>query len=153
MGFTVTDAVPGALTHYLVLQPTGGINTTPGSALILNNVSGSLVENVDLSFSAGAQGTGLVANSSMVTIQNVTATNRLTGINVTGSSDVQVLDAINGDIAVGTGAKLGIGTSPGQATITGNLTLNAGSIFSVDINGDTPGTQHDQVIVNGTVDD
>ena len=151
MGFTVTDAVPGALTHYLVLQPTGGINTTPGSALILNNVSGSLVENVDLSFSAGAQGTGLVANSSMVTIQNVTATNRLTGINVTGSSDVQVLDAINGDIAVGTGAKLGIGTSPGQATITGNLTLNAGSIFSVDINGDTPGTQHDQVIVNGTV--
>lgn len=41
--------------------------------------------------------------------------------------------------------------SPGIIT-TGNLTLRAGSTFAAELNGATPGTEADQVVVNGDAD-
>jgi hypothetical protein len=46
---------------------------------------------------------------------------------------------------------LAAGASPGQVSLTGNLTMNAGDILAVDIAGTTAGAQYDQWIVNGTV--
>jgi hypothetical protein len=43
------------------------------------------------------------------------------------------------------------GASPGCVTINGNLTLNAGDVLDIEIDGTTPCTQHDQFTVNGTV--
>ena len=43
------------------------------------------------------------------------------------------------------------GTSPGILTINGNLTLNPSSILDIELasNGGTPGTDFDQIVVNG----
>ncbi len=43
------------------------------------------------------------------------------------------------------------GAIAGSGTLNGNLTLNSGSALNVGINGDTPVTQHDQLVVNGAV--
>ena len=39
----------------------------------------------------------------------------------------------------------------GQITVNGSFLLNADASLAIDIAGNTPGTEHDQVIVNGTV--
>jgi len=67
------------------------------------------------------------------------------------SGEIAGQGTLNGNVAINGGGTLSAGTSPGTITINGNLTLNAGSNLVVDINGNTPGTQHDQVIVNGMV--
>src|SRR5207249_2109739 len=38
----------------------------------------------------------------------------------------------------------------GVLTVNNNVTFNAGSLFQVDINGTTAGTQYDQLTVGGT---
>lgn len=43
------------------------------------------------------------------------------------------------------------GNSPGIATTSGNYTLAAAATLQIEINGTSPGTQHDQVSVGGTV--
>src|SRR6185436_14129974 len=49
----------------------------------------------------------------------------------------------------GTG-KLSPGSSPGKF-FTGNIALNSGSLFAIELNGVTPGSLHDQLVVTGTV--
>ena len=49
------------------------------------------------------------------------------------------------------GATLGAGFSPGIIASAG-LTLTVGSILDVEVDGTTPGTQHDQYVVTGAVD-
>ncbi|MFZ2898092.1 MAG: right-handed parallel beta-helix repeat-containing protein [Saprospiraceae bacterium] len=43
------------------------------------------------------------------------------------------------------------GASPGCVTINGDFTLNTGDDLEMEIEGTTPCTQHDQIIVNGVV--
>jgi len=43
------------------------------------------------------------------------------------------------------------GNSPGCVTINGDYTLNAGDELEMEVEGTTPCTQHDQLIVNGVV--
>jgi nitrous oxidase accessory protein NosD len=47
---------------------------------------------------------------------------------------------------------LELGSSPGQVTINGNVTLDANDTLHMEINGLTAGSQYDQLVVNGTVD-
>lgn len=42
--------------------------------------------------------------------------------------------------------------SPAQVTVDGNVTLGAGDTLAVEIEGTTPVTQHDRLVVNGTLD-
>ena len=51
----------------------------------------------------------------------------------------------------GSGNHLRPGASPGTLTITGNLTLNSGTIFHAELNGNAPDTGHDQLAVTGIV--
>jgi fibronectin-binding autotransporter adhesin len=55
------------------------------------------------------------------------------------------------NIVVNSGATLGPGSSPGILFVTGNLTLNLGATYLVDLNGTAVGTQYDQTEVVGTV--
>jgi len=57
---------------------------------------------------------------------------------------------INGPVTANAGT-LNAGASPGCLTINGNLVMNSGSTLTAEIGGTTPCTQHDQLIVNGTV--
>lgn len=55
-----------------------------------------------------------------------------------------------GNLTVSSGGTLSPGNSPGILTVAGDLTLNAGSLTVMEIDGYTPGTQHDQINVSGT---
>lgn len=52
-----------------------------------------------------------------------------------------------GDVAVRSGGILSPGNSPALLTIGGNLVLDPGSRTVFEINGTTPGTEHDQIVV------
>jgi hypothetical protein len=60
--------------------------------------------------------------------------------------------AVSGAVTAQSGGTLAPGASPGILTINGDLALQAGSFLAVELNGATPGTQYDQLVVNGTVD-
>jgi hypothetical protein len=53
--------------------------------------------------------------------------------------------------AVGKGVTLSPGASPGQVTMTGNLTLDSDDTLAIEINGSNPATDFDNFVVNGAV--
>ena len=57
---------------------------------------------------------------------------------------------VNGPITVNSGGTVSPGTSPGILT-TGNVSFASGSSFVVEVNGATPGDDHDQLKVSGSV--
>jgi hypothetical protein len=59
--------------------------------------------------------------------------------------------AFGGATTVQSGGKLGIDGAVSVFTIDDNLVLSSGATYSVEINGTTAGTQHDQTVVNGAV--
>jgi autotransporter-associated beta strand protein len=59
--------------------------------------------------------------------------------------------AFGGATTVNNGGKLGIDGAVSVFTIDDNLVLSSGATYSVEINGTTAGTQHDQTVVNGAV--
>ena len=91
---------------------------------------------------------GTLTNTGTVQI-GTTAT--VTGvINTTGDGTVMGNGTVVGNVGFsGTGNTLRPGTSPGHLTVTGNLTLNAGTTYVAEVNGTTVGSQYDRVTVNG----
>ncbi len=89
-----------------------------------------------------SNGTLLVNGSLGDTAVTVASGATLGGSGTVGTSAVLNMLTVNGMLAPG--------TSPGTLTITDNLDLN-GSL-SMELNGTTAGTGHDQVVVNGAVD-
>ena len=64
-------------------------------------------------------------------------------------------DAAGTDVVIAsltTSGNLAPGASPGIFSVTGDHTLAANSIFTVEIGGTTPGTQHDQLSVSGSME-
>jgi hypothetical protein len=68
-------------------------------------------------------------------------------VRIVAGTYVENVDAVTG----GKSLIFAPGASPGCVTITGDLTLNAGDVLEIEIDGTTPCTQHDQFIVTGTV--
>jgi hypothetical protein len=54
-----------------------------------------------------------------------------------------------GGLIVTEDATLSPGASPGRLTVEGDLTLEAGSYFEVELNGLTAGTEYDQLVLGG----
>ncbi len=76
-------------------------------------------------------------NSGLITVQNLAT--------LGGTGRV-------GAVKVLTGGILAPGMSPGVLSAHGNVTLEGGSVFSVELNGLTPGTQYDQLhVVSGSL--
>jgi|GEM_PF-1669801 len=48
------------------------------------------------------------------------------------------------------GGGISPGTSPGQLTVSENVTLESSQSFVAELNGITPGTEHDQLVMTGT---
>ncbi|MCB0524017.1 MAG: HYR domain-containing protein [Saprospiraceae bacterium] len=98
------------------------------------------------------------ANTNFIKVEVTAGTWTMQNDNTSASSGY-ILDGgkiggsgtVNGNVTCSNGGGLAPGASPGCITINGNLTLNAGTSFEVDIEGNTPCTEHDQTIVNGTV--
>jgi autotransporter-associated beta strand protein len=58
--------------------------------------------------------------------------------------------SVRGNLTVNNSAAVAPGNSPGTLSVFGNVTLNSGSAFNVELNGTAPGTGYDQLVVSGT---
>src|SRR5262249_41426010 len=70
-------------------------------------------------------------------------------VNVGPSGVVKGTGTIAGRISLVSGSTLAPGTSPGILTVTGAVAMAAGTNFSVQLNGNTAGTGHSQLNLNG----
>ncbi|MEM1159022.1 MAG: autotransporter domain-containing protein [Verrucomicrobiota bacterium] len=136
----------GTSNALLSTEVTGGIN----SGATTHTVNGSLAKDgtgtwtIDQNLTVGSGttvngGTLLIAGGSTLTSDVIVGGGTLGGIG-----------NIGGNVTINAGGMLAPGTSPGILNITGNFTLNAGSTSNFELNGITPGSGHDQVVVTGT---
>ncbi len=136
---------------------------------ILNNAALQFNNPTNSTFTGDISGTGSLLKLGTSTL-TLTGTHTYTGtttINsgtllVNGSTDAASAVSVNntgtlggsgtvaGPVSVASGGTISPGNSPGILN-TGEVSHVAGSNFAVEVNGDTPGTQYDQLVVTGTV--
>ena len=144
------DSVALATIQLQTFTLTVGDNST--SHTLAGGVSGAgglIKQGADTLILAGTNSfTGTTTiNAGTLLVNGTTSSNTIvnTGAVLGGNGTVA------GTVTVASGGTLAPGNSPGIIN-TGNLTLVAGSTFAVEVNGPTPGSEADEVIVTGTVD-
>ena len=129
-----------------VNETAGLITIAPGSTLASTgtvSIAGTLQGSTGGALNAAGQivavtSTGtLDVNGGIVTAATVLNSGLLKGLGTVSAN-------INNDGTVSPGA------SPGIMTINGNYTQGSTGILNVDVNGTTPGTQYDRLVVTGT---
>jgi parallel beta-helix repeat protein len=114
-------------THALAFGPYKGfVDIQAGKAFITDSPESGLVGEGSIN-----RGVAVVASGGTVHVANGTYT--------------QDVDTSANDVT------LSFGSSAGQVTINGNVTFDGNDTLHMEINGLTPGTQHDQLVVNGIV--
>ncbi|WP_298867210.1 LamG-like jellyroll fold domain-containing protein, partial [uncultured Gimesia sp.] len=147
-GFTLEDgsviATSGVLSLQSSLELRSGTVSADlsGTGLIING-TGTVVLNGTNTFSSSTavQNGLLQVEGSLTTTQVVISA----GATLGGSG------TIDAPVTVNSGGHLVPGSSPGIIN-TGDLTLGAGAIFDIEIDGTQAGTEYDQIQVTGTVD-
>lgn len=126
------------------------------------NFSGNITEDIPASLKLVKSTAGTLTLSGANTYSGGTEINGGTLlINSASGSGTGTVDVNNGGTLGGSGTLAGTvnvnsggilapGNSPGIITVGGDLNLSAGSITRMEINGTTPGTEHDQIVVGGT---
>ncbi|MCP3958924.1 MAG: DUF11 domain-containing protein, partial [bacterium] len=136
-GLTVSDG--SVVGSDVVLENTSGIGGATYYSLVLSNTDGILIDSIDLS--GTGPGTAIqTSGCDDLTIQNVTATNRNRGFDVSGGSDARVLDndlTGSGSDSAGAAAlrlaSVAAGTLPQGILASGNTFAGAGR--ALDVNG------------------
>ena len=72
-------------------------------------------------------------------------------VNVQNGADLRGAGSSRGSATIGSGSSISPGSSPGTARFI-DLTLEAGSTYNVEIEGNQAGTGYDQIITTGKVD-
>lgn len=136
-----------------------GVTFSDHTFTISGNISGDFGITARLNFGQSLVLTGANTYSGPTHLVNAVGTGTLEvngslatdgAVNVHAGTALGGEGTIGGPVVVNTGGTL----SPGVATgilNTGSVELNVGSTFSVELNGSTAGTEHDQVKVTGTV--
>jgi hypothetical protein len=151
-GVTIGDtSVVGAK---IVLTAAAGLNTT-GTALYLHNLDNSTINHIDVSSNASGQsGTGINADSSTdnLTIQNVTATHRNSGIQITGGGSNLTLTG-NNLANDGTAIYVDGLTGTGPVTASGNTFSNDATAYQLfNMTGESIGTSGTNIVINNATD-
>lgn len=115
----------------VILAASDGLDTVTGRVINLGRVDNTLIENVDLSLRSGAPaGFGVFADISIdqLSVQNVTANNRHTGVRVRRGTDIRVQDStFRDDVTAVTLDIIAAGSLPGGVVVSGNDFSNSKS--------------------------
>jgi autotransporter-associated beta strand protein len=133
----LTKAGAGTLTFSDVNTYTGD-TIIKGGTLKLDG-SGSLASNNIIVGDTGSSGAIL------------DVTTKTGGFLVSSGKTVSGIGTINGNTTIQSGAFLSPGNSPGVLSNLGNIALETGSNFNIELNGATPATEYDQLSVAGGV--
>ncbi len=142
------------------LQGTGEIDLGSGTLTVGAN-------NTSTSFSGVLNGAGSLVKIGSATL-SLTGNNTCTGVTTNISGTLLIDGSLGNTVEVHSGAVLGgngqvqaitglaggevsPGSSPGRLQVQGNVAL-ADSLYRVELNGLTPGTDYDQLRVSGNVD-
>jgi autotransporter-associated beta strand protein len=130
----------------LTLDVTSGTTTLDGTV----SGPGSLTKDGPgtLTLSAANTYTGATNVNAGTLALNGSIANSLLTVNNGGT--LAGTGTAGGNVVITSGGTLAPGNSPGILNIVGDLTLNSGSTSNFEINGTTPGTLYDQVVVGGT---
>ncbi len=154
------DLSSGALGSQTLLATAatfGSVVAGSGTTAQLYTITDKIVDSVDL------ETVGLVrlkANSVFVTPNSFVSPNTQPSvqraIDAAGTGDTVYIQSgayVGGADAASANKNLTLsaGNSPGQATINGNLLLNAGDTLIIEANGVNPLTQYDNLVVTGNV--
>ena len=163
----ITLANPGNDFSGAVSLSGGDVTITDANVLTLGAVNASSLTANCASFNQDGSGI-VVTGPSTLTAGQITlnsATNAFDTVNVAGTLDASTgtLTAVTWNLLSG-GTLKGAGTvtgnvnnsgtispgaSPGTLTINGNFVQASSGVLNMEIAGLTPGTQHDQLVVNG----
>ncbi|MDF1794852.1 MAG: DUF4347 domain-containing protein [Thalassobaculaceae bacterium] len=126
----------------------GTVNVAAGATLDLdgsNETIGALAGSGTVNVGAGSISfSDPGANTFSGTLSGSSTYSVASGITLKGTG------TYNTPVTILSGGAIAPGNSPGTIS-TGNLTLASGSTASMEIDGTTAGTQHDQIAVTGTV--
>lgn len=159
--FGVTGSNPLSLTGTVDLQagttaPTFVITNTAATTIngTIQNGTGGIVKNGPGTLSLTGNNTfagTTVVNAGTLLVNNTTG-NAAQAVTVNSGAVFGGSGSIGGTLAANDGAIVSPGNSTGILTVAGSATLAAGSTLRIEINGNTAGTQYDQLNVAGSLD-
>jgi autotransporter-associated beta strand protein len=134
----VFASVPSGVTAVWsgIINGNSALTKTNTGTLVINGNTNTHTGAVTVNAGTLAVNGNLPASANAVTVNN--------GGTLAGSG------TISRTVSVASGGALAPGNSPGKLTIDGNLTLAAGSSFTVELNGTSLGSSYDNVTINGT---
>jgi fibronectin-binding autotransporter adhesin len=130
---------------------TGAANINAGTLALAS--TGSLTTNQisvanGATFDVSAVSGGYSVGSGKTVTNNGTVNGSFT---VASGGTLNGTGTVTGNLTVASGGNVAPGNSPGVVTVNGNFDLQSGSTLNVELDGTSPGTEYDQLFVNGSV--
>lgn len=94
---------------------------------------------------------GTIINSGTLLANNGGGATGLGNVTVQNTGILGGTGLVNGAVTANAGSSIAPGNGPGVLSMTNGVLFNAGSTFSIELNGTSVGSQYDRLAVNGSV--